>query len=243
MNESGSRPVAALILGVCVAVGLSLAGFFIARGVESAKRFERYVTVKGLSEREVPADLAIWPIRFNVAANDLKALQEQITNSRNIVRQYLTTAGFQDEEISVSPSQIADAEMSTRPDSEDKKPPAFRYSATVTTLLRSSRVDEVRKAMETSDRLVQSGIALAGGEYSSRAEFLFTGINAIKPGMIEEATMNARKAAEQFAKDSRSKVGTIRRATQGGIEVNDRDSSSPHRKIVRIVTTVDYFLE
>ncbi|HSV62026.1 MAG TPA: SIMPL domain-containing protein, partial [Chthoniobacterales bacterium] len=170
-------------------------------------------------------------------------LQEQITNSRNIVRQYLTAAGFQDQEISVSPPQIADAETSARSDSEDRKPPAFRYTATVTTLLRSSRVDEVRKAMEASDQLVQSGIALAGGEYNSRAEFIFTGINAIKPGMIEEATMNARKAAEQFAKDSKSNVGSIRRATQGGVEINDRDSSSPHRKIVRIVTTVDYFLE
>jgi uncharacterized protein len=242
MNESSSRPAAALILGVCLAVGIALAGWFVSRGVESAKRFERFVTVKGLSEREVPADLAIWPIRYNVAANDLKALQQQITQSRETVRQFLVAVGFNEKEISIGPPQIADAEMSARAESEDKKP-AFRYTATVTTLLRSSRVDEVRKAMETSDQLVQSGIALAGGEYNSRAEFIFTGINAIKPAMIEEATMNARKAAEQFAKDSKSDVGSIRRATQGGVEINDRDSSSPHRKIVRIVTTVDYFLQ
>lgn len=243
MNESGSRPTAAFILGVFLAIGLALAGFFIARAVESAKRFERFVTVKGLSEREVPADLAIWPIRFNVAANDLKSLQEQITNSRNTVRQFLTTAGFKDDEISTSPPQIADAETTSRSEAEDRKPPKFRYSAAVTTLLRSGRVDDVRRAMETSDQLVLSGVALAGGEYSSRAEFIFMGINAIKPTMIEEATVNARRAAEQFAKDSNSQVGTIRRATQGAVEINDRDSSSPHRKIVRIVTTVDYFLQ
>jgi uncharacterized protein len=242
MNESGSRPTAALILGVFLAIGLALAGFFIARAVESAKRFERFVTVKGLSEREVPADLAIWPIRFNVAANDLRSLQEQISNTRNTVRQFLTKAGFKDDEISTSPPQIADLETTSRSDAEDKKP-MFRYSAAVTTLLRSARVDDVRKAMETSDQLVQSGVALAGGEYSSRAEFIFMGINAIKPAMIEEATVNARRAAEQFAKDSNSQVGTIRRATQGAVEINDRDSSSPHRKIVRIVTTVDYFLQ
>ena len=75
MNGSSSRPTAALILGVFLALGLALSGFFVARAVESAKRFERFVTVKGLSEREVPADLAVWPIRFNVAANDLKSLQ------------------------------------------------------------------------------------------------------------------------------------------------------------------------
>ena len=91
--------------------------------------------------------------------------------------------------------------------------------------------------------MCRGGIALGGDEYTGRAEFLFTGINQIKPDMIEEATVNARKAAEKFAADSNSKVGGIRRATQGPFEVNDRDSSSPHRKIVRVVTTVDYFLK
>ena len=199
--------------------------------------------MKGLSEREVPADLAVWLIRFNVAANDLKSLQDQIAASRNTVRQFLIASGFKDDDISTSLPQITDAETTSCSESEDKKPPNFRYSAAVTTLLRSTRVDDVRKAMEASDRLVQDGVALSGGDYSGRAEFLFTGINEIKPGMIEEATVNARKAAEKFAKDSNSKVGTIRRATQGSVEVNDRDSNSPHRKIVRIVTTVDYFLD
>ena len=243
MNDSRSRPTAALILGIFVALGLTLSGFFVARAVETAKRFERFVTVKGLSEREVPADLAIWPIRFNVAANDLKSLQDQIATSRNTVRQFLLAAGFEQDDISTSPPQITDNEATSRLESEGKKPPAFRYSAAVTTLLRSTRVDDVRKAMEGSDRLVQDGVALSGSDYSGRAEFLFTAINQIKPGMIEEATVNARKAAEQFAKDSHSKVGTIRRATQGSVEINDRDSNSPHRKIVRIVTTVDYFLD
>lgn len=243
MTKSSSRPIAALLLGLCIALGLTLAGFFVARAVESAKRFERFVTVKGLSERDVAADLAIWPIRFNVAANDLKALQDQIGVSRNAVRQFLTAAGFKDEEISTTPPQISDTQTASRGEFEASKPQPLRYSAAITMLLRSTRVEDVRKAMETSDRLVESGVALGGGEYSSRAEFLFTGINEIKPGMIEEATVNARKVAEKFAKDSNSRVGNIRRATQGAVEVNDRDSSSPHRKLVRIVTTVDYFLD
>ena len=242
MTEASSRPTAALLLGICVALGLALAGFFVARAVESAKRFERFVTVKGLSERAVGADLAIWPIRFNVAANDLKTLQDQIAASRNTVRQFLTAAGFKDDEISTSPPQINDTQTAPRGESDTNKPAPLRYSAAVTMLLRSTRVDDVRKAMESSDRLVQSGVALGGNEYA-RAEFLFTGVNDIKPAMIEEATVNARRAAEKFAKDSNSRVGNIRRATQGPVEVNDRDSSSPHRKLIRIVTTVDYFLD
>jgi hypothetical protein len=243
MSESSARPAAALILGVFIAVGLGLAGFFVARAVESAKRFECFVTVKGLSEREVPADLGIWPIRFRVAANDLKALEDQIAVNRKTIQQFLTTAGFKEDEVSSSPPQITDAEATVSSSSNENTKPAFRYSALVTVLLRSSRLDEIRKAMEKSDQLVQSGVALAGDEYTGRAEFLFTGLNQIKPDMIEEATVNARKAAEKFAADSNSKVGTIRRATQAPFEINDRDSSSPHRKIVRVVTTVDYFLK
>lgn len=243
MNDSNPRPIAALVLGILIAIGLALAGFFIAHGVESAKRFERFVTVKGLSEREVPADLGIWQIRFNVAANDLKSLQDQITAARSTVRQFLTDAHFSDEEISTGPPQITDAETSPNTYSDEKKKPTLRYSASVTVLLRSTRVDDIRKAMEASDQLVQSGVALAGADYARGAEFLFTGVNQIKPAMIEEATVNARKAAEQFAKDSNSRVGSIRHAIQGPVEINDRDSSSPHRKVIRIVTTVDYFLE
>lgn len=243
MSESRSRPAAALILGIFIALGLSIAGIFLARGVESAKRFECFVTVKGLSEREVPADLGIWPVRFRVAANDLKSLEDQIATGRKTIHQFLTAAGFKEDEISSSPPQITDAEAVTNTSSNEQTKPAFRYSALVTVLLRSSNVDEIRKAMEKSDQLVQSGVALSGDEYTGRAEFLFTGVNKIKPDMIEEATVNARKAAEKFAADSNSKVGAIRRATQGTFEINDRDSSSPHRKIVRVVTTVDYFLK
>jgi hypothetical protein len=244
MSESSARPVAALILGVFVAIGLTLGGLFLARAVESAKRFECFVTVKGLSEREVPADLGIWPVRFRVVGNDLKTLEDQIGAGRKTVEQFLRGSGFKDDEISSSPPQITDAQAaSSTTYSSEKAPPAFRYSALVTVLLRSARVDEIRKAMEKSDQLVQSGIALGGDEYGGRGEFLFTGINQIKPSMIEEATVNARKAAEKFAADSNTRVGTIRRATQGPVEINDRDSSSPHRKIIRVVTTVDYFLK
>ena len=134
MNDSRSRPTAVLILGIFVALGLTLSGFFVAQAVETAKRFERFVTVRGLSEREVPADLAIWPIRFNVAANDLKSLQDQIATSRNTVRQFLLAAGFNQDDISTSPPQITDNKATSRSESEDKKPPAFsilgcRYDA------------------------------------------------------------------------------------------------------------------
>jgi hypothetical protein len=60
--------------------------------------------------------------------------------------------------------------------------------------------------------------------------------------MIEEATRNARAAAEKFAKDSESKLGKIKSASQGQFSISDRDANSPHIKVVRVVSTVEYLL-
>jgi hypothetical protein len=239
MDRDLAKP--ALILGICITLGLGLAGFFVARAVESAKRFDRYVTVKGLAERDVPADLAIWPISFRVMENDLTKLQDLIQKTRSTVYDFLTAAGFETKEISNSPPQITDFEA--RGGMEDKSPRTYRYMAYVTVLLRSSKVPLVKETMEKSDKLVQSGVVLTSSDYESRPQFIFTSLNRIKPGMIEEANVNARKAADQFAKDSGSRVGTIRRAIQGPFQINDRDPSSQDMKIIRVVTTIDYFLE
>ena len=235
------KPVA-FILGALIAIGLASVGFFASRAVESSKRFDRYVSVKGLSEREVSADLAIWPIKFRLLDNDLGALQQRLQANRASIKEFLLSAGFAGSEISDTPPEITDLRAAARLDGE--RIPEQRFQADASVLLRTSKVDAVVTALGQADVLVKKGIAIRGNdEYRSRVEFLFENINAIKPGMIEEATVNARKAAEQFAKDSSSRVGAIRRATQGAIQINDRDSSSPHRKIVRVVTTVDYFVD
>ncbi len=209
--------------------------------LRSVKRMDEFVTVKGLSEREVPADLAIWPLAFTVSEDDLKHLQELIQSGRKTVYQFLTESGFDQAEISNAPPQITDAQNSTDEVDPAKRP--VRYRANIVVLLRSPRVAKVKAAMETCDKLVQQGIVLSGGDYTSKPQFLFTGLNQIKPNMIQEANRNARKAAEKFASDSNSPIGAVRHAVQGPFEVNDVDSSSPDRKIVRVVTTVDFYLQ
>ncbi len=228
-----------VIPSLAFVVGMAAFGFIARHTVLSAKKFDEFVTVKGLSEREVPANLVIWPIAFSVTDNDLTLLQAQIQKARTTVQQFLTEQGFKAEEFSNSPPQIDDLASGT---AEDQKP-AFRYRANLTVLLRSAKVVELKSAMEASDKLVLRGIALTGGEYKSRPQFLFTGLNEIKPEMIGEANRNARKAAEKFAEDSQAKVGAIRHAVQGPFEINDVDPSSPDRKIVRVVTTVDFYLQ
>jgi len=238
-TSSSTPPSRFLIPSIAFIAGMAVFGLIGRHALMSAKKLDEYVTVKGLSEREEPANLVIWPINFSVTDNDLSQLQAQIQKSRGTVHQFLAEQGFKPEELSNSPPQIDDLASGS---SEDRQP-TFRYRANLSVLLRSTRITEAKAAMEASDKLVQRGIALTGGEYRGRPQFLFTGLNDIKPGMIQEANRNARKAAEKFAEDSQAKVGSIRHAVQGPFEIYDVDASSPDRKIVRVVTTVDFYLQ
>jgi len=229
------------ILGISFILGMAVFALLAGHTIRSVKRMDEYVTVKGLSEREVSADLAIWPIAFTVSEDDLTQLQSQIQSSRKTVAEFLAANGFEQAEISHAPPQITDAQAAASRFDGANRP--ARYQANITVLLRSTKVPKVKSAMETCDKLVQQGIALSGGDYSSKPQFLFTGLNQIKPDMIQEANRNARKAAERFAADSDSPVGAVRHAIQGPFEVNEVDSSSPDRKIVRVVTTVDFYLQ
>ena len=229
------------ILGASFIIGMAAATLLAGNSLRALKRMDEFVTVKGLSEREMPADLAIWPMIFTVAEDDLSRLQEQIQGARNTVHQFLTESGFEPGEISNSPPQITDTWAALEGAESPKR--AARYRASVTVLLRSSKVRAVKASMETCDKLVKQGIALSGNEYSGKAQFLFTGLNQVKPDMIQEANRNGRLAAEKFAADSNSRIGSIRHAVQGPFEINDVDPSSPDRKIVRVVTTVDFYLQ
>lgn len=229
------------ILGVSFIIGMTVCALIAAHTIRSVKHMDEFVTVKGLSEREVPADLVIWPIAFTVSENDLSQLQGQIQTARKTVYQFLLESGFEQTEISNALPQITDAQATFAGLDVSKRP--FRYQARITVLLRSAKIPKVKSAMETSDKLVQQGIALSGGDYQSKPQFLFTGLNQIKPDMIQEANRNARKAAERFAADANSPVGAVRHAIQGPFEIRDVDSSSPDRKIVRVVTTVDFYLQ
>jgi hypothetical protein len=231
--------VRAWILGLCFVVGMTLFAVLAGQSLRSVKRMDEFVTVKGLSEREVAADLATWPVAFAVSDNDLTKLQEHIQAGRKTVYQFLNESGFEQTEISNAPPQITDAQNSSNEDAAKQ----IRFRANIVVLLRSAKVAKVKTAMETCDKLVQQGIVLSGGDYTSKPQFLFTGLNQIKPDMIQEANRNARKAAEKFAADSNSPIGAVRHAVQGPFEVNDVDSSSPDRKIVRVVTTVDFYLQ
>lgn len=227
---------AALILGAFVGIGLAVAGYFIADAAHSIRASDRVVEVKGLAEREVPADLALWSLAYTTTANDLGTLHKRLDTDAEAIQNFLTKRGFTADEISRAPPNITDR------DSFGNDKPHDRYQAQAVVLVRSRQVDAVLKAQQQTNDLIAAGVSL-NRNYEYPTKYLFTKLNKIKPEMIANATKNARDAAEQFAKDSGSKVGSIRRARQGYFSIDDRDKLSPQIKRIRVVTTVEYSLQ
>ena len=230
----------AFVLGALICTGLALLGYLISGGIIRIKALERTVTVKGLSEREVPADIAIWPIKFNEAENDLNKLFSNIEAKNALIVNFLKDRGFEDQEISISAPSITDRLAQGFVDA-GKIP--FRYTGDSTITVYTHNADAVISGKKRLIELGKYGIVINTDEYNSpKAEFLFTKLNELKPEMIEEATRNAREVAEKFAKDSKSRLGKIKTASQGQFSIDNRDSNTPHIKKVRVVSTIEYYL-
>jgi len=237
MNSRGVRP--AFVLGAFVCLGLALLGYSLSRSIVKIKALDRTVTVKGLSEREVPANTAIWPIRFREADNDLNNLLSTVQRKNSIIVEFLKRNGFTEKEIFTSAPAILDRQAQEYVDSEKVK---YRYSGSSAITVYTENVDSVGSTMKKLVDLGKQGIAISGEDHQSKTDFLFTKLNEIKPQMIEEATKNAREVAEKFAEDSKSKLGKIKTASQGQFSIDDRDSNTPYIKKIRVVSTVEYYL-
>ncbi len=226
------------LAALAISVGMAIAGYFVGEGISVRGSGRRMVTVKGLSEKEVPASIAIWNINYVTTGNQLDDINKKLGEDTKAVVAFLKGAGFGDDEIAVQPPSVHD----TSTDSHDKEgaTPPDRYSASQTVLLRTSKIDAVKPALASASSLMTSGVLLSGGSMPS---YIFNQLNEIKPGMIEEATKNARVAAERFAQDSQTTLGKLHTASQGWFEVEDRDAATPERKTVRVVVDVQYELK
>jgi hypothetical protein len=222
-----------------LAVALVIMGLLLKKGLDGFSGRERTVNVKGLSEMEVPADKVTWPLVFKELGNDLQDLYVRINRNNNAVVSFLKENGITDQEIGINAPEIID--MSA--ERYSTSPPPFRYNVTSVITVSSGKVDLVRELISDQGELLKQGIAITGGEYRYNTVYSFTGLNDIKPQMIEEATRNARTSAIKFAQDSESKLGKIKNAYQGQFSITDRDENTPYIKKIRVVTTVNYYLK
>lgn len=224
---------------IILAIGIIMLGVMIKNGINDFKDKERVVSVKGLAEMEVSADKVVWPLVYKDIGNDPALLYANMEKKNAAIVSFLENNGIAKGEISIAPPEVID--MQAERYNNNNVP--YRYNATSVITVISKDVDKVRKLMSEQTELLKQGIAITGGDYRYNVSYEFTGLNSIKPQMIEEATKNARASAEKFAKDSDSSLGKIRNASQGQFSITDRDANTPYIKSVRVVTTVNYYLK
>lgn len=234
-----------VVAALLVAAGIALSGWFVGTSLVESRQPLRVVTVKGLSERAVQANLGFWPIRFVATGPTLEAARASLENSEAAVRRFLSARNFDDSEIQVQNVLVEDRAAGYNAGS---MPDEYRFVLTEDMLVTTDRVNDLADASRSVADLLRQGVVFSSDAYSAGASFVFTDINELKSGMLTEATQRARETAEQFAVESGAKVGAIQTANQGVFEVlpavdipNDRPEKQIDKK-VRVVTTITYFL-
>jgi uncharacterized protein len=252
-DDRGTKIMAALAL----MIGLIASSSIIGESISAMKKGERYVTVRGVAEKEVKADIAIWPIRVRIAGNDLVAASLSAEKARKKVYAFLTGNGIKAEDVASQNLRVEDRQAKDY----DQGKTGFRYVVEYTVLVRTAEVDKVQKISQMTDKLLAAGVVVAsqGNWDRSGPQFVYTQLNAIKPEMMASATKAAREVAAQFAADSGSNLGGIRRATQGLFSISYNQAKIADRarysdvgagendqheinKKVRVVVTVDYLI-
>ena len=257
MTETSWREQVApsLALGVCVMLGLIFGGWLLGSEVKEMKMADRFVTVKGLVERTVKADRAIWAVSFKTAGDDLPTVFAKSEADKQKVLLFFSGQGFPKGEMSFGQIKVVDKQ--TNEFAGDAVLRGSRYIVTQAVTVSTTDVDRMARAGEKTADLVQAGVVLAGAENGQQSgiAYKFSGLNALKPDMITEATRNARASANRFAADSGSQVGSIRSANQGVFSISANESGGAGEegggeaaadasmmKRVRVVSTIDYYL-
>lgn len=250
-DSTGNKRGELVVLGCLIAVGLIVGGWALGAQIKAVRLGDRYVSVRGLAERTVKSDLAIWPINYTETGDDLSAIYSKTEADKITILKFLSQQGIRPSEIEIGIVGVTDTQAN--PYGGNRKP-LFRYIIQQQITVRTTRVDQVAAAAQKASGLLQQGILVR-----QRLTYKFNGLNSVKPDMITEATRNARSAAERFAQDSGSSVGAIRQASQGFFSIlpansgiSDSEDGGGYgygnadgslMKTVRVVTDVQYFLE
>jgi hypothetical protein len=251
-DEKRTHVLAAVIVGTALLAGLSLGGYFIGKGGARFKSDIQTVTVKGLVEKEVKADQAIWILRFISASGEIKDAHAKISSDRETTVTFLKKHGFKNEEINQEPTQTID--KFTREYGQNQAHEQLRYVVTSSLRVVTTNIELVTKALGATEELLKSGVLLDGqsGTGTANPRYVVTTFNALRPQLLADATKNARLTAQQFASDSEAQVGKIRSANQGNIQIfgsDGNDESAPYSptstplKKIRVVSTFEFELK
>lgn len=214
------------IIGLVVLVFSAI--FFFA--AQNFSKQGSYVEVKGLSERIVKADVAVWSINFEVKSNNVDSLYSDIEKNISVIKNFLKEKGFEDGEISVAPVNIYQ---------DTYREALFRYNSTNQLSVYTKKVDLIKSVSKDTLVLIKNGIVMSQNSTS----FEFSDINSIKPEMLAEALNNARDTAQKIAEESGSSLGGLHRGNQGVFDISEKDPGSPEYKKIRLVSTLQFLIK
>jgi hypothetical protein len=245
-----------LIMPFAIFFASIIAAYILGNAIMRFKNEDRYIAVKGFSEKEVKADLVIWTIKIKMADNDLVKGNADLAQAKAKVINFLTNKGIKTNEITSKDIMVIDNEANENFGNHVIR---VRYIIEETVEVRSNNVDLVQGISRMTSELLNAGVALSTKNdwQGSGLRYIFTKLSDIKPTMIVEAINNAEKAATEFAKESNTSLGKLRRASQGLFSIQDRDESlagggegggydngtSQLFKKVRVVISADYSLD
>lgn len=223
------------ILGTSIILAAFVLGLMFIFTVRTLKSFDDTVTVRGLCEKEVPADRVVYRISYSEKSNSLAEIRQTVDHNNSAILKKLRAAGIEESEIFYNSADYTDRYTY----SSDISNISYRYQASQTISVYTSKMDVVRGLQNSLESdLLREDILV-----SSYADYQFLGLNKIKPSMIAESLDKARESAEEFAKNSHSRIGKMRTASQGYFEIDDLDENTPQMKKVRVVSTVEYYLK
>lgn len=228
-----------IISAALIALGIVILGWCVKSGIDNFANKDRKVSVKGLSEREVPADKVTWPILSKELGNDLPQLYSEIGVTQSKIKKFLISNGIKESEININAPVVIDLNA----DQYSNNQKGYRYNITSIITVTSNNVKLVRSIIARQGELLKEGIAIVDGGYENPIKYEYVSFKDMKPKMMQEAIENAQKTAEQFATNSNSQLNKIVSADQGQFSIDDRDSNTPYIKKVRVVTTVTYSLK
>lgn len=225
-----------IFAGALIALGLCFGGLFIYCGISKYAAKDRAVSVKGLSTREVEADYAVWPLSYGWNGNDLPALYAQLERVTERVQKHLLEMGFEKSDFRQGSISVSD----NWSDYYGNHRPEYKYTLNTSLIVSTDKVKLVVESQGKESELLKEGIIVKTEKWN--LDYQFNGLPELKPLMIEEATRNARAVAQKFADDAQCSLGSIRNANQGQFSITS-DEYQPWVKRVRVVTTVDYYLD
>lgn len=243
-----------ILIAIAIVIGLALNGIFIGRAIQRFKKEDRFISVKGFSEREVKANLAVWTIKTRITTNDISEGSKQVENDKQKIMEFLRQKGIGENEIFQQDLKVVDKMAREYGDDNVGN---YRYIIENSMQVRSENVDNVQRVKRMTDELLKIGVVISNiNEYQPSVQYLYTKLNDIKPEMLSEATQNARKAALEFTRESKVGLGEMKKASQGLFTIVDRDDFVAGQtgegygnnvndiwKKVRVVVNIEYSVE